>query len=115
MHSVRSAAASAPLTLDAPGAARWRERRQHFAAADSSTQATLLASAARSVRADIVRTIESAGLGHVGGDLSVTDILVTLFEAVLRIDPSQPAWVGWLARLPAPPASLNRTNCGGSG
>lgn len=36
--------------------------------------------------------IDKAGLGHVGGDLSVTDILVALFEGVLRIDPARPNW-----------------------
>ena len=29
-------------------------------------------------------------MGHVGGDLSVTDILTTLFTGVLRIDPTNP-------------------------
>ena len=92
MQQPNGVAASAPLTLDGEGNARWLQRRQQFSAADASTRAALLASAARGVRADVVRTIRCAGLGHVGGDLSVTDILVTLFEAVLQIDPSQPAW-----------------------
>ena len=34
--------------------------------------------------------IASAGLGHVGGDLSVTDILTVLYDAVLDIDPAEP-------------------------
>lgn len=51
-----------------------------------------LAGEAREVRKDILTTIGAAGLGHVGGDLSVTDILVTLFFNVLRIDPQQPEW-----------------------
>ncbi|UIJ72636.1 transketolase [Aurantimonas sp. HBX-1] len=42
------------------------------------------------VRRLILTTIAEAGLGHVGGDLSVTDILVTLFFGVLDIDPADP-------------------------
>jgi transketolase len=34
--------------------------------------------------------IGRAHLGHVGGDLSVTDILATLFFGVLRLDPAAP-------------------------
>jgi transketolase len=34
--------------------------------------------------------IDRAQLGHIGGDLSVTDILVTLFGAVLNVDPEHP-------------------------
>ena len=45
---------------------------------------------AREVRKRILMTIGKAGLGHVGGDLSVTDILTTLFFGVLRVDPAEP-------------------------
>lgn len=43
------------------------------------------------VRLKIVKTIALAKLGHVGGDLSVTDILTALFFSVLDVDPSRPA------------------------
>jgi len=36
--------------------------------------------------------IGKARLGHVGGDLSVTDILTTLFFGVLRLDPTDPTF-----------------------
>lgn len=49
-----------------------------------------LAEIARQVRIKIVKTIAGAGLGHVGGDLSVTDILTTLYFGVLDIDPASP-------------------------
>ena len=42
---------------------------------------------ATDVRRSIVTMIDRAQLGHIGGDLSVTDILVTLFGAVLAVDP----------------------------
>lgn len=62
-----------------PGtAASADERRQH------------LDTTAQQVRGQIVRMIGTARAGHIGGDLSVTDILTTLFFAVLRIDPAAP-------------------------
>jgi transketolase len=48
--------------------------------------------AATHIRRSIVTTIGTAKLGHVGGDLSVTDILTTLFFSVLRYDANEPAW-----------------------
>lgn len=53
-------------------------------------QIRLLADAARVIRRRNLALIETAGLGHVGGDLSATDILTTLFLAVLDIDPADP-------------------------
>ena len=38
--------------------------------------------------------IYKAKLGHIGGDFSVTDILVTLYSEVLKIDPKAPAAPG---------------------
>ncbi|MGH7118663.1 MAG: transketolase [Acetobacteraceae bacterium] len=46
---------------------------------------------ARKVRRRILLTIQAAGLGHVGGDLSVSDILTTLVFGVLNVDPDNPA------------------------
>jgi transketolase len=53
-----------------------------------------LSAAAQHIRRSILTTIGRAKLGHVGGDLSVTDILTTLFFGVLRYDASTPAWPG---------------------
>jgi transketolase len=49
---------------------------------------------ARHIRRSILTTIGTAKLGHVGGDLSVTDILTTLFFSVLRYDAGDPQWTG---------------------
>ncbi|MEJ7901023.1 MAG: transketolase [Thermomicrobiales bacterium] len=38
----------------------------------------------------ILETVHHAGAGHIGGPLSVTDILVSLYFNRLRIDPEQP-------------------------
>jgi transketolase len=57
-------------------------------------RAASLRQTAVEIRRSIVGMIGRARLGHVGGDLSATDILTTLFFAVLRVDPLQPSAPG---------------------
>lgn len=83
---------SLPLTADPVAAARWLDQRRSFEAASAADRTALLKAASTKIRVDVLRTISGAGLGHVGGDLSVTDILTTLFAGVLNIDPLQPQW-----------------------
>lgn len=45
------------------------------------------------IRLGSLSTISAAGLGHVGGDFSVADILAVLYGGVLRVDPADPDWV----------------------
>jgi len=47
---------------------------------------------ARDIRRDIVKTIGSAQVGHIGGSLSAVDILTALYFHILRIDPHNPQW-----------------------
>jgi transketolase len=42
------------------------------------------------VRRAVVTMIDRAGMGHIGGDLSVTDILVSAYHGVLRVTPEEP-------------------------
>src|SRR6478752_8606516 len=51
---------------------------------------TDLAEMAKTVRRSDLAMINRANLGHIGGDFSVTDILVTLYGAVLNVDPTNP-------------------------
>jgi transketolase len=46
---------------------------------------------AQRIRRSVVEMIGRAGLGHIGGDFSVSDILATLFFSVLRVDPTNPS------------------------
>jgi transketolase len=62
------------------------------AAIPADRRAAVLREAAREVRQNVVRIIAAAGIGHVGGDFSVADILATLFFGVLRLDPRNPQW-----------------------
>jgi transketolase len=72
------------LTADTAMAAEWADRRAQI-------DADGLAQMATEVRRSVVTMVDRAGLGHIGGDLSVTDILVTLFGAVLDVDPTDPS------------------------
>jgi transketolase len=63
---------------------------EFLAALTADERARILADTACEVRRTVVRTIDAAGAGHIGGDLSVTDILTTLFFGILRIDPAEP-------------------------
>ncbi|WP_246580622.1 transketolase [Deinococcus aestuarii] len=58
-------------------------------AAEREEQARALS---RSVRLSVLEMIEHAGLGHIGGDFSVTDILATLFSSVLHVRPQEHDW-----------------------
>src|SRR3954470_21624561 len=61
-----------------------------FAARRARIDEEGLTEMAADVRRTVVGMVDRAGLGHIGGDLSVTDILVTLFGAVLDVDPADP-------------------------
>jgi len=80
------------LTSDPTGAQAWRDRRASVLAASGDERAAMLKSAADAVRRDDLNMIAKAGLGHIGGDFSVADILTVLYTAVLRIDPENPEW-----------------------
>jgi transketolase len=66
--------------------------RRRVEDADPAERAELLAGVATEIRRSIVTMIDQARMGHIGGDLSVTDILVTLFAGVLSVDPERPDW-----------------------
>ena len=82
--------AKTTLTVDRDAAARYLATKEQLATASRSQRVGMLADIARDVRRDIVTTIETAGLGHIGGDLSVTDILVASYWAALQVDPTAP-------------------------
>nr|WP_240746925.1 transketolase [Cryptosporangium phraense] len=77
---------------DPPLAAEYQDLRRRLAGADIAEKATELAKISLAVRRSVVEMIASAKLGHIGGDFSVTDILVTCFAGVLNLDPTRPDW-----------------------
>lgn len=49
---------------------------------------------AKNVRCDIVRCIGSIGVGHIGGSLSVADLLTVLYFKHMNVDPTNPKMQG---------------------
>ncbi len=47
---------------------------------------------ARRIRVEIVRTVDHARAGHLGGPLSAADMLAVLYFHTLRIRPDEPDW-----------------------
>ena len=47
---------------------------------------------AKDVRQRIVRTVHKSQGGHIGGSLSIVEILIALYYHTLRIDPAKPGW-----------------------
>ncbi|MBN2177160.1 MAG: transketolase [Demequinaceae bacterium] len=80
------------LDSDVTEAGVWRRARESFESADSQGKQKILRERATHTRRSVLTMISHAGMGHIGGDLSVTDILTTLFIGVLRIDPENPEW-----------------------
>ncbi len=78
------------LSVDEPVAAAYAEATALNRTLAGDDLRSRLAAVATAVRRDIVTTIQGAGLGHIGGDLSVTDILVTAYWYALQMDPAQP-------------------------
>lgn len=76
------------LSMDPEQLEEWRRLRGRLTAANPAERSELLSEAAQRTRRSVVRMIETAGQGHIGGDFSVTDILTTLFAYTLRIDPA---------------------------
>lgn len=82
--------AAAALETDEAAAQLYHRRSPRLRAASPDAAAAELAEISTSVRRDILTTIQSAGMGHVGGDLSVTDLMVTALWGTLRMDPDEP-------------------------
>ena len=59
---------------------------------DENREATIrrIRSKARAIRMHALNMVFEARQGHPGGDMSVTDILATLYFSVLRVDPKAP-------------------------
>ena len=67
-----------------------RDLRRLSRQLDRADRAQSLKAQATHIRRSVVEMIGRAGLGHIGGDFSVSDILTTLFFSVLRVDPTAP-------------------------
>jgi transketolase len=80
------------LVADSSAAAAWHRFRQDLVEAAPEQRRDMLHRRANQSRTTDLQMIGRAGLGHVGGDMSVLDILTTLYFGVLRVDPEKPDW-----------------------
>jgi transketolase len=44
------------------------------------------------IRIHTIRALQKAGFGHIGGSMSIADVLAVLYGGVMRIDPARPDW-----------------------
>jgi transketolase len=47
---------------------------------------------AADIRIHTIKAMESIGFGHIGGAMSIADVLAVLYGKVMRIDPKNPGW-----------------------
>jgi transketolase len=62
------------------------------AAATAALDLDALREVARRIRVEIIRTVNHARAGHIGGPLSEAEILAVLYFRVLRVRPDEPGW-----------------------
>jgi len=58
----------------------------------AATETGELEAIARRVRIQVVKMIGCSGVGHLGGSMSIVEILAVLYFRELRIDPKNPEW-----------------------
>ena len=46
----------------------------------------------KQIQMKTIETIAGIGIGHVGGALSIADLLAVLYGKQMKIDPKHPAW-----------------------
>ncbi len=59
----------------------------------TETQLAELDSLCREARKWILKMIAHAGTGHVGGSMSIVEMLVSLYFRQMRVDPANPGWL----------------------
>lgn len=47
---------------------------------------------AADIRIETIKMFAEAGYGHIGGSMSIADVLAVLYGGVMKIDPSNPLW-----------------------
>ena len=58
----------------------------------SLTTLTQVQDFAKEIRKKTIYTIAKLGVGHIGGALSIVELLALLYEEEMKIDPSNPLW-----------------------
>lgn len=80
------------LQKDLSQLTQWREARDRIEASNDEERAEIFREKAQWTRRSVIKMIDRAQAGHIGGDFSVSDILTVLFTGVLNINPEEPRW-----------------------
>jgi len=80
------------LAADSDAAHVYRALRDAIRSSSYDDGRSALEEMSRRIRRSVLSMIDSAQMGHIGGDFSVTDILVTAYWAILDVDPELPDW-----------------------
>lgn len=59
-----------------------------------SAELRSLEALARDIRIATIEAIAHLGVGHIGGSLSIVELLALLYGKLLRVDPARPDWPG---------------------
>jgi len=58
----------------------------------SNSKIDALVQKAHALRMDLIEMFHASGRGHMGGSLSLVEIMAALYFHILRVDPDNPAW-----------------------
>ena len=59
---------------------------------ERSIRARELTAFAEEIRVETLKTLGYAGFGHIGGAMSIVEVVAALYGEFMRIDPSRPDW-----------------------
>ncbi len=67
-------------------------RLHHQEQAANTTDYNAMRKFAAAIRKETIKAMAAIGFGHIGGSMSIADVLAVLYSGVMRIDPQNPDW-----------------------
>jgi transketolase len=65
---------------------------QKAGSVENSVDYEFMRKLAADIRKETIQAMASIGFGHIGGSMSIADVLAVLYGGVMRIDPQNPLW-----------------------
>lgn len=59
---------------------------------DNAVDFSFMRKLAAEIRKETIKAMAAIGFGHIGGSMSIADVLAVLYGGVMRIDPQNPQW-----------------------
>jgi transketolase len=59
---------------------------------DDAVDFSVMRKLAATIRKETIQAMASIGFGHIGGSMSIADVLAVLYGGVMRFDPQNPQW-----------------------